>query len=45
MFVFDITGDHIVLPYSRMGLFTVLYVMLNVSLNFPQRSVVRAFMI
>ena len=32
------------LAYSRMGLVIVLYVMLSVSLDFPQCVVVRAFM-
>ena len=44
MFVFDMMGDQIVLAYSRMGLVIVLYVMLSVSLDFPQCVVVRAFM-
>ena len=44
MFVFDMMGDQIVPAYSRMGLVIVLYVMLSVSLDFPQCVVVRAFM-
>ena len=44
MFVFDMMGDQIVLACSRMGLVIVLYVMLSVSLDFPQCVVVRAFM-
>ena len=44
MFVFDMMGDQIVLAYSRMGLVIALYVMLSVSLDFPQCVVVRAFM-
>ena len=43
VFVFDMMGDQIVLAYSRMGLTIVLYVMLSVSLNFPQCVVVSAF--
>ena len=43
VFVFDIMGDQIVLAYSRMGLTIVLYVMLSVSLDFPQCVVVSAF--
>ena len=42
-FVFDMIGDQIVLAYSRMGLIIVLYVMLSVSLDFPQCVVVSAF--
>ena len=44
MFVFDMMGDQIVLAYSRMGLVIALYVMLSVSLDFPQGVVVIAFM-
>ena len=44
MFVFDMMGDQIVLAYSRMGLVIALYVMLSVSLYFPQCVVVSAFM-
>ena len=44
MFVFDMMGDQIVMAYSRMGLIIVLYVMLSVSLDFPQCVVVSAFM-
>ena len=44
LFVFDMKGDQIVLVYSRMGLVIVLYVMLSVSLDFPQCVVVSAFM-
>ena len=36
VFVFDMMGDQNVLAYSRMGLVIVLYVILSVSLNFPQ---------
>ena len=45
MFVFDMMGDQIVLAYSRMSLTIVLYVMLSVSLDFPQCVVVSAFII
>ena len=37
-------GDQIVLAYSRMGLVITLYVMLSLSLDFPQCVVVSAFM-
>ena len=43
LFVFYMMGDQIVLAYSRMGLTIVLYVMLSVSLDFPQCVVVSAF--
>ena len=43
VFVFDTMGDQIVLEYSRMSLTIVLYVMLSVSLDFPQCFVVSAF--
>ena len=36
MFVSDVMGDHIVLAYSRMGLVIALYVVVSVSLDFPQ---------
>ena len=45
MFAFDMLGDQIVLAYSRMGLVIALYVMLCVSLNFPQCVVVSAIML
>ena len=45
MLVFDMMGDQIELAYSRMGLIIVLYVMLSVSLVFPQCVVVSAFII
>ena len=35
MFVWSIVGDHVVLPYSIIGLVMVLYVTTNVSLFFP----------
>ena len=44
MFVFDMMADQTVLACSRIGLVIALYVMLSVSLNFPQCVVVSAFM-
>ena len=44
MFAFDMMGDQTVLAYSRMGQVIALYVMLSVSLDFPQCVIVSAFM-
>ena len=43
MFVSDVMGDQIVLAYSMMGRVIVLYVVVRVSLDFPQCVVVSAF--
>ena len=45
VFVSDIIGDHIVLPYSSVVLVTAVYVLSSVFLDFPQCVVVRAFSI
>ena len=42
--MFEIIEDQIVLAYSKMGLVIVLFVMLSVSLDFPQCVVVSDFM-
>ena len=44
MFVLDVIGDHIVFAYSIIGRVIVLYVVVSVSLDFPQCVDVSAFM-
>ena len=43
LFVFDIIGDQIVHPYSRVFLIMTVQVLSSVSLDFSQYVVVRAF--
>ena len=45
LFVFDIICDQIVLPYSSVVLVTAVYVLISVSLEFPQCVVMSAFSI